>query len=336
MKHCISLVVLAVAGLVVSIAGVALAGTSSLYLNGDAVPVATMSSGAPSSAILPNFDPGRDQAAGLLLRRGGKGPQEKDPTRFQLWHLPVAEMSFEVTGFTIWAADAGMDGSEEVEFEAYLMLCNPECEVVDQLTKSISHTSEWRKVTLALRSAEYTYGSDDRLVVKIIVTSASQDDMWFAYGTRSYPAHLSLIETSTTTTPPDSSTSTAFAPSTTTTVGTSTTTLPADATSTTSAVLLSGGPGEPPDNPGNVDKPATPEETGFFGMDPDDHVIQLSPQKGLSAAYATVTENVGIYWQVAVALGALMAVLLIAGFDEEESESDPGRRIFWHRRLNRI
>lgn len=323
--------------LVVLIAAVAYADVSKLFLLGDGVPIATLSPNAPNGGSLPNYDPERDEGPGLLIRRGGSGPDEKDPTKFQLWNLRLTGQALTVDSLTLWASSAGKSTPGQSNFIAYLMLCRPDCVVIDQQAAGVSGSAGWQKVVVPIHGDVNAYQAGDRLVVKLIVSPGSADDLWLAYGTQTYPAHLSTTNGSSTTTAPSGVSTTTAPPGTSTTIPTTTTTA-GESSSTTVAGLLGGarGPDDPSDQPAGHGEGSSAEIGDFFGMDPKDDTIQFSPQKGLSAAYATVAENVDIYWQVAVALGALMAVLLIAGFDEEESESDPSRRILWHRRLNRI
>ncbi|MDH3189972.1 MAG: hypothetical protein OEM39_04930 [Acidimicrobiia bacterium] len=373
-RHRVPILIASVLVMILSITTVALAAASNLYLVGDGVPSASLSFAQPAAGGIQDFD--SDGDPGRTVANGGNGSGETDPAEYQMWSYDVSGVTLSVNSFTLWATDADMDG-DDIAYTAFLLLCDPACSVLDSTTKSLNNVKVWKQSTLSLGEQVRTYGPGSSLRVKVIVESDSEDDVWLAYDSASYPSRLNVnitgsATTTTTTTTPGSSATTNPGSSTTTypgspaptrpgsgttttrhqgppgppttepspptgpTTASTSTTLVSDSTSTTRAIALGGGSdqGDPPGSLGGVEEGS--QETGFFGVEASDDSLLLRPQRGLSAAYATVVENVRIYWQAALALGVLMTVLLIAGFEDQEAPDDPGRRVQWHRRLSRI
>ncbi len=347
-RHRRLMLLLAIATMLTSVASVALAAASNLYFGADGEPIASMTFSPPPGGALPDFD--HDGEKGLTVKKGGDGPTESDPARYQEWAYTFTEKTaLSVANLTVWAGEEDLRGDKEVEFTAYVLECDGSCALLASSTKKLKEKAGWVEVTFGLGTPVRTYQPGMRLIVKIIVTDGSEDDMWFAYGTSAYDAHLKVTEQETTattsthgpsaTTGVSGSTTTEQSGPPTTAATTTSTTIPST-TSTTNAAAISGGggPGGPSGSDGNT--------SGVLGDDPIGHDLfspgafeeapNLKPQVGLMVVYATVAENVNLYWQVALALGALMTVLLIAGFEEKESEADPSRRMQWHNRLSRI
>ena len=78
---------------------VAVAAAESLYLTGTGVPEASLSAQPPSAGTLPNYDPGRDDSPGLILKKTDGGANEADPTKYQIWIAPS-------TGCLLYTSDA--------------------------------------------------------------------------------------------------------------------------------------------------------------------------------------------------------------------------------------
>ncbi len=344
------------------VGGIASAASAKLYLAGDGYPVASMSETSPPGGALPNYDPSRGPGPGLTIKKGGDGPWETDPDRFQQWEYDASGATLSVSSFRIWVTEEGMNGDKDVEMAAYLMRCSSSCLVLDSATKSLKNQTGWKMITLPLAAPESTYGPGERLVVKIIVTENSEEDMWFAYGVSSHAARLQLATftppastTTTTTLPPTTSTlpptttsttrpgSTTTLPSPPTTPGRghSTTTLPSAPTTqpdtpttsivpsdvtnstTTTTVVVAGGDGSGgngTESPTSDDLSETSAEilAASFGNE-----AALQPQEGLMVAFATVSETSRLYWQAAVALGALFSILLLVGVGRIDIEDDP-------------
>ncbi|MGD2100864.1 MAG: hypothetical protein PVG83_01390 [Acidimicrobiia bacterium] len=296
-----------------------------------------MSSSTPPGGPLPNFDPGRDNEQGLLLSKSNSGVNESDPTKYQLWEYDASGLTLSVNNFTIWAAPKDFDSAKTVTFGAYLMDCASTCSLLDTATATITNGSTWRQATTPLSVANRSFDAGHSLVVKIVVLDSSDADMWFAYGTSSFDAHLKVNDalpatttsttTSTTTTAPATTTTTSATVTTTTTTiasePTTTTTAP-ETTTTTIATATSTTSPDPTVDITPVERPrivvfgpAAAVNVGLFNDARD-----LTPQKGLGVAFATLSENIRLYWQVALALGTLAAVLLWIGLSKQSEEDE--------------
>lgn len=110
-------------------------------------------------------------------------------------------------------------------------------------------------------------------------------------------------------------------PSTTTTLAATTPTTQVQASTTTTAndedegATGGTGSGSPPADPGGAgDGGAEPNAISEVLEQFDEAGAALGPQQGLMVAFATTSETIDLYWQVAVALGLLMTVLALTLF----------------------
>ena len=218
--------------------GVAFAATTQVfYLKGPGVPVAPLAQNMPASGSLPNYDPGRDDAPGLLIQKGG-GQQETDPTKFQMWLAAEGELVLDGPAtLTLWSAMKDFNTEKKGQVKAYLLDCNPsgsDCSVITDATRSVnpwSRESGWVARTIDFGTVGYTVAVGRSLAVKLVVTDQAHDDMWFAYDTASYASALNVRVASPPPTTTTTTTTTTTAPPTTTT--TTTTTAPPATTTTT-------------------------------------------------------------------------------------------------------
>ena len=211
---------------------------SVLYLRGDSVPSASMSSSPPPSGSLPNFDPGREAFPGLLVQKGSGSAGESDPTKYQQWSYPVGGETLSIDEFVIWAAPKDFDEDKTISFNVYVLDCGGSCQVLDSSRVTVSG-SGWSQKTVAVDVTNYTFGAGRSLRVKVVVDNDSDDDGWFAYATSTYPANLALSSpaaTTTTTTTAPTTMSTTTTPTTTSTAAMATTTTSATTTSTSNRV----------------------------------------------------------------------------------------------------
>lgn len=202
------------------------AATETYYLKGTGVPRADLSTAAPTSGSLPNYDPGQDSDPGRKLDKSDEGWNEDNPGKHQLWVAPKGEMTIDgqVT-LTFWSAMKDFDQDKGARVEAFLLDCNPggsTCVLIDQGSRESypwSASASWVSKTIDFGSVTYSIAENRSLAIKVVVGDDSDDDMWFAYDTTSYPSRLSLQ----TVAPATTTTSTTVAP---------TTTVPATTTST--------------------------------------------------------------------------------------------------------
>jgi hypothetical protein len=219
---------------------VAEAATGTYYLKGTGVPRADLSTAAPTSGSLPNYDPTRDSEPGRKLDKSDEGWTEGDVGKYQLWVAPkgVVAIDGQVT-LTFWSAMKDFEEDKGGRVEAFLLDCNPggnSCVLIDQGSRESdpwSASGTWVSNTIDFGSVTYSIADNRSLAIKVVVGDDSDDDMWFAYDTTSYPSRLSLQTVAPTTT----TTSTTVAP-TTTVPATTTSPGPSVSTTTTVAVIV--------------------------------------------------------------------------------------------------
>ncbi len=348
----------------------AAASAANLYLLGDAEPVGSMTVPSPPSVSLPDFDGDKDP--GLTIDKNSEGINETDPEKYQQWEYDVSGLNVSVTQFVIWAAPKDFNEDKVVEVGAYLMDCGSSCILLDTATKSISGTTTWTRLELPLTITDRSFENGRRLVIKITVPDSSDDDMWFAYATSNYDAHLVVTSmgppttTSTTiaTTVPKPTTTTIPKPTTTTTPRPTTTTVlePFETTSTilpTTTTTANVASIDGDTNPGSVATRQTGTAPDSLSEEPvsDSDTTQppirvaqaagelialsggnervttelfqnandLEPEVGLMVVFSTVSETISIYWQAAVALGSVTAILLWVGLWKRESKDEKPR-----------
>jgi hypothetical protein len=167
----------------------------------DGIPCAQLTNVAPTATSLPNYDPGRDAFAGLLVQKGGSGATESDATKIQKWITSAGSITINGTvSFTLFTAMKEFQAGKGGKMVAYLVECNssggsPTTLASATLTRNpwdVSGTGTWIQDTISFGFVSRTIGSTLRLGVFIIVHSDSEDDMWFAYGTTTYNSRLTL------------------------------------------------------------------------------------------------------------------------------------------------
>ncbi len=169
------------------------------YLDANGVPQSALVNTAPTVAALANYDPWRDAAPGILLKKGGSGVNETDPIKYQLWKvgdqpLPLGSLA----RLHIWTAMKGFNTANAGSFTAYFADClasGGDCVALASVTVSrndwdANDTGTWIEEIIDLGSVSHTFGPNRRLSVKIVVNSGSADDMLFAYDAVPYPARL--------------------------------------------------------------------------------------------------------------------------------------------------
>ncbi|MDP9494868.1 MAG: hypothetical protein M3P87_06470 [Actinomycetota bacterium] len=266
------------------------ADTGIYYLKGTGVPKADLSTAAPTSGSLPNYDPDEDSEPGRTLDKSDQGWNESDSGKYQLWVAPKGEMAIsgQVT-LTFWSAMKDFEDDKGGRVEAFLLDCNPggnNCVLIGQGSRQATPwttSGSWVSNTIDFGSVTYSITSNRSLAIKVVVGDESDDDMWFAYDTTAYPSSLSLqtvAPTTTTTTtaaptttipaatPPPPGPTTAVAPI----VGTTSTTTPtSDGSSTTLASSTRPGGGAGP-----TDGPAPVEAGEGAGIADADMLFDLS------------------------------------------------------------
>ena len=172
--------------------------TLPLYLEGDAVTTASLTATAPSQSSLPNYDPGRNSDAGLLLTKSSLGVvSEADAIKYQIWvdaAGPVEINGPVVLGF--WSAVKDFPTDKRGIVDAGLFECDTDgtnCSVIvqgslDQTPWSSSGT--WASYNIDFGTVSHTVQAGKALAVKVTIGNSADDNMWLAYWTTAYPAQL--------------------------------------------------------------------------------------------------------------------------------------------------
>ena len=156
---------------------------------------------APTLATLPNYDTNRDSFEGLLLAKGS-GLNETDNTKNQRWSVKGPIVGNVPVKLRLWSAMKGFDTSKRGSVVAGLYQCNDNtsftgCSLLDSAT--VAPTTAWSGGSNTWVQKVWDFGtvnlnvpSNRRLYVKLVVNSASEDDMWFAYDTAAQSSALEI------------------------------------------------------------------------------------------------------------------------------------------------
>ena len=157
----------------------------------------------PGATSLYNYDTDRDAAAGLLLLKGGSGADEADLTKYQNWKTAALTRPLKLPGTVrveFWAAVKDFNTTARGDVTVYLRDYDGASYTE---IGNVTVTSDpwdalaggtWVKATAAISGLDYTLPIGNRLEVKMIVPSASGDDMWLAYDTIIYPSSVTYAD----------------------------------------------------------------------------------------------------------------------------------------------
>ena len=159
-----------------------------------------MDSTLPTAAVLYNYDTDRDASPGLLIARGGSGPDENDPTEYQAWRIPVVGASLVVQDsvtVSLWTATKDFDDTKRGAISVYLRAFDGSDYVE---LGGVTYTDatwqggspSWVLKTLQVSISSHTLAPGHSLELKVIVENSSDGDMWFAYDTASYSSRIIL------------------------------------------------------------------------------------------------------------------------------------------------
>jgi hypothetical protein len=149
----------------------------------------------PLGPTLYNYDTDHDAGPGRFVQRGGTGPGETDPRRFQSWRtaaLPVAqtisgnvraELWIAIKDFTTGKTGAGAIYVRDISGGAPVTIAQGSFSFP-------GNVAGWLPVTVGMNIPAYNLLAGHALELKVIVPNASEDDLWFAYDTLAHPARL--------------------------------------------------------------------------------------------------------------------------------------------------
>jgi len=153
---------------------------------------------APTAPALANYDTDRDAFPGLLLAKGGSAPDETDPTKRQVWASAGAGPTA-VRGtatLVIWAASKDFESDKGNRLRIELQDCDAglgNCRSLGAGSGAVDASGPgFKPLAFDLGPVDSTIAAGRRVVVRIAVQNASDDDCWLAYGTTGYPAALTI------------------------------------------------------------------------------------------------------------------------------------------------
>lgn len=152
---------------------------------------------APTGAVLYNYDQDRNSNAGLHLSISG-GLGESDPSKYQIWSRKILGSALTLNGqatLTLWSSMKDFDIVKRGVLLAALLDCNGGGSVcVTIATGSLDFTPwntagpTWIERTLDFGAVNHTIAVGRTIRIKVVVGPLSDDDMWLAYDTSSYPS----------------------------------------------------------------------------------------------------------------------------------------------------
>jgi hypothetical protein len=177
--------------------GVALAEQENYYLGPDGVPRAQLMFN-PLGGEMPNYDRGRDVEPGLLLQRSSRGLEEDDEARFQHWQIETSGQRLQgYPTMVVWSAADMFEAGRQDVFTVYLLDCDTRGSDCDNLgskaaTIDSGTGATWIETTVDFPALDHQFGEGRHLGVRIVVSSASETDMIFAYGYASQRSRLTI------------------------------------------------------------------------------------------------------------------------------------------------
>jgi hypothetical protein len=167
---------------------------------GDTVslPELPMDQTAPVATTLYNYDIEEDSAPGLFIQRGGSGPNESDPKRYQAWRTPAMSTPVTIAGpldLTLWTATKDFEPDKGGSISIYLRDFNGSTHTTVAVTTYTlvdwqNGSPTWVMLNVQMGVGAYTIAAGHQLELKIIVNNSSEDDLWFAYDTETYDSHF--------------------------------------------------------------------------------------------------------------------------------------------------
>ncbi|HXF64779.1 MAG TPA: S8 family serine peptidase, partial [Caldilineaceae bacterium] len=156
-------------------------------------PVLPFSQVAPSTKELRNYDTDRDAGPGLLIRRSNAA----DAT-VQRWRLGpfTDDMWLSGNGYLqLYVAAPEFRKDQTVRIQADLLHLDANGQQLGVIASN-GHTRKWygrwQGAKMRFNGLNYFFEAGHYLELALTVDPISDDDIWLAFGTRTYPAHLSL------------------------------------------------------------------------------------------------------------------------------------------------
>jgi hypothetical protein len=154
----------------------------------------------PTAAVLYNYDTDRDTSPGLVIVKGGSGPNENDPTKYQAWRTPVLGAPLVIQGnvtVSLWSATKNFETGKRGAISVYLRDFDGSNYAELGGTTFTDATWQngnpsWVLKTFQVSIGSHTLAPGHSLELKVIVEASSDDDMWFAYDTANRKSRVNL------------------------------------------------------------------------------------------------------------------------------------------------
>ena len=162
-------------------------------------PVLPMDSDVPTATELYNYDADRDDDPGLLIAKGGSGPDEGDPTKYQAWWTSAFTEPLVIQGdatVQLWSSVKDPDGTKGGAVTVYLRDFDGESYVeLGRYTVTDPNWqggARWVQKPFTFSVGPHTVAAGNSLELKVIVEPWSADDMWFAYDTNDHKSRVTV------------------------------------------------------------------------------------------------------------------------------------------------
>jgi hypothetical protein len=159
--------------------------------------VLALSRDGPTDSTLANFDTDRDDDNGLLLVRSSAGLDETNNAKKQIWSLDVGSQDLKGASVRLRAALKNYDQSESATLAVRLERCNSalvSCKTLGSNQKSFTQgiANSFKTIVVNVTLTGGTTTKQPILVLKVVATDASDDDVWLAYDTKAHDAMVKL------------------------------------------------------------------------------------------------------------------------------------------------
>jgi hypothetical protein len=152
----------------------------------------------PTASTLYNYDVDRDGSPGLVIAKGGSGPDESDPAKRQAWRTSVFPAAATIQGnatVKLWSAIKDFNSNHVGVATVYLRDCDgSNCVELgsDTVTMNPQAGSTWTLQTFSVPIDAYTLAPGHSLELVVVVDASSDDAMWFAYDTNAHKSRVSV------------------------------------------------------------------------------------------------------------------------------------------------
>ncbi len=163
-----------------------------------------MDAALPEAVDLYNYDTDRDAFPGIVIAKGGSGPNEADGTKHQHWftqEFPAAVVIQGQASVKLWTGAKDFNPTQSGKVSVYLR----DCEGWDCLELGGATLTEpawqrgspsWVLKSFTLNIGTHTLAPGHTLELVLVVEPSSGDDIWFAYDTNAWKSRVTVTATS--------------------------------------------------------------------------------------------------------------------------------------------